>query len=97
MAEQPNEQKQQVQVKASDEDLKGKYSNTAQVLHTKEEFVMDFLSVFPPTGTLNARVIVSPAHFKRFVKAMEGNLKKYEEKFGKIDEVKETEQKIGFV
>ena len=90
-------QQRQVQIKASDEDLKGKYSNTAQVLHTKEEFVMDFLSVFPPTGTLNSRIIMSPGHYKRFAKALSENLKKYEDKFGKIDETKEDDQKIGFM
>lgn len=90
-------QQRQVQIKASDEDLKGKYSNSAQVLHTKEEFVMDFLNVFPPTGTLNARVIMSPGHYKRFAKALGENLKKYEDKFGQIDEAKGDEQKIGFM
>ena len=88
---------QQAQIKASDKVLKGRYSNTAQVLHTKEEFVMDFLNVFPPSGTLNARVIVSTGHFKRIAKAMNENLKKYEEKFGKIDESKEDDEKIGFM
>jgi hypothetical protein len=32
-----------------------------QVMHTQEEFVLDFLNMFPPTGTLNARIIVSPS------------------------------------
>ena len=50
--------KQQIQIKASDEKIKGEYSNVMQILHTKEEFVCDFLNVFPPTGTLNSRVIV---------------------------------------
>jgi len=51
---QPN-QNQQVQIKATDEKLKGEYSNAMQILHTKEEFVLDFLNIFPPTGTLNSR------------------------------------------
>jgi hypothetical protein len=80
------ESSKQVQIKATDDKLKGEYSNVMQILHTKEEFVMDFLNVFPPTGTLNARMIVSPGHFKRMAKAMQDNLKKYEEKFGKIKE-----------
>lgn len=96
----PNQQpknKQQVQIKANDDELKGKYANSMQVMHTKEEFVVDFLNVFPPTGTLNARVIISPGHFKRVVRALGENLKKYEEQFGKIDETKDKEQKIGFM
>jgi hypothetical protein len=90
-----NQKPQQVQIKATDEKLKGEYSNLAQIMHTKEEFVIDFLNVFPPTGTLNARIIVSPGHFKRMMKAMEENMKKYEANFGKVEE-SEAPQGIGF-
>lgn len=85
----------QIQIKATDEKLKGDYSNVMQIMHTKEEFVMDFLNVFPPTGTLNSRIIVSPGHFKRMVKAVQENLEKYESTFGKIEE-SEAPQSIGF-
>jgi hypothetical protein len=90
----PNNQNQ-IQIKATDEKLKGEYSNLAQIMHTKEEFVIDFLNIFPPTGTLNARIIVSPGHFKRMVKAMEENMKKYEANFGAVVE-SEAPQGIGF-
>ena len=93
---QPQPNQQQVQIKATDEKLKGDYSNMASITHNKEEFWLDFLSVFPPAGTLNARVIVSPGHFKRMVKAMEENLKKYETSFGKIEEAGEPKATIGF-
>ena len=43
-------QNNQIQIKASDEKMKGEYSNVLQILHTKEEFVLDFLNIFPPTG-----------------------------------------------
>jgi hypothetical protein len=88
-------QAQQINIKATDEKLKGEYSNLAQIMHTKEEFVIDFLNIFPPTGTLNARIIVSPGHFKRMVKAMEENMKKYEGSFGPVAESEEP-QGIGF-
>lgn len=88
---------QQIQIKATDEKMKGEYSNLAKILHTKEEFVIDFLNVFPPTGSLNGRIIMSPGHFKRMAKAMGENLKKFEEKFGKIEEAAGPEgNKIGF-
>ncbi len=92
----PSQNKQQqIQIKATDEKLKGEYSNVMQIMHTKEEFVMDFMNIFPPTGTLNSRIIVSPGHFKRMAKAMDENLKKYETSFGKIAE-SEAPQSIGF-
>lgn len=81
----------QIQIKASDEKLKGEYSNAVQIMHTKEEIVLDFFNVFPPTGTLNSRVILSPGHFKRMIKAMQDNLEKYENSFGKIEESKAPE------
>jgi len=67
-----------------------------QILHTREEFVLDFMNIFPPTGTLNSRVIVSPGHFKRMVKAMEENLKKYEESNGNVEEAEGPKNTIGF-
>ncbi|MDP3957285.1 MAG: DUF3467 domain-containing protein [bacterium] len=86
----------QVQIKATDEVLRGLYSNMANILHTKEEFVIDFMNVFPPTGTLNARVIVSPGHFKRMVAAMAENLKKYEGQFGNVAASEAPSTTIGF-
>lgn len=73
-----------MQIKASDATVKGEYANMMQVMHTQEEFVLDFLNVFPPTGTLNSRVIVSPGHMKRIVAALADNLAKYEKQFGSV-------------
>jgi hypothetical protein len=85
MAETTERSQMKVQVKADDATLRGAYANMANILHTKEEFVIDFLNIFPPNGTLNARVILSPAHFKRMVMAMTANLKKYEGQFGEVE------------
>jgi hypothetical protein len=80
----PQEQNQQMQIKITDEILKGVYANAMQVLHTQDEFVMDFMDIFPPNGIVNARVIVSPANMKRIIEALQENLKKYEEQFSEI-------------
>ncbi|RJR20736.1 MAG: DUF3467 domain-containing protein [Desulfobacteraceae bacterium] len=64
--------------------LGGVYSNNMVVAHTKEEFIMDFLMLAPPSGTVAARIIVSPSHMKRIIKALNENLSKYEEQFGLI-------------
>jgi len=50
------------------------------------EFLIDFLNVFPPEGVVNARVIVSPGHLKRMIRALTDNLGRYEGKFGPIVE-----------
>lgn len=87
---------QQIQVKASDEVLRGVYANAAQVQHTREEFVLDFLNIFPPSGTLNSRVIVSPSHMKRIVAALSDNLGKYEAQFGSVTPSEAPTGSIGF-
>jgi len=89
-------QAQQIQIKASDEALRGLYSNMANILHTKEEFVIDFMNVFPPTGTLNARIIVSPGHMKRIINALADNFSKYETQFGKVETSEAPTGTIGF-
>ena len=62
----------------------GVYSNNMAVSHTREEFIMDFLMIAPPSGAVNARVIVSPSHIKRIIKALDENMTRYEEKFGTV-------------
>jgi len=71
----------------------GVYSNLAMITHRKEEFVFDFLFVQPQGGTkgeavamLRSRVIASPGHTKRVLRALEENLRRYEAQFGPIEE-----------
>ncbi|HVY68251.1 MAG TPA: DUF3467 domain-containing protein [Patescibacteria group bacterium] len=87
---------QQLQVKIADEVLQGVYANLAQVAHTPEEFFIDFMNVLPPHGIVGARVIMSPAHFKRMVAAMQDNLQRYEAEFGAVGAPALPEKKIGF-
>ena len=94
-----------IQIIADDEDLKGRYANLMSVSHTGEEFVLDFFAVTPSSGgtargALVARVVTSPAHFKRIVSALDDNLAKYESQFGEIDEprgVLPDPDDVGFV
>ena len=74
----------------------GVYANNMVVSHTKEEFILDFIMVAPPTGTVTARVIVSPGHMKRVLEALRDNLSKYEKSFGTIQIAEEPKGKIGF-
>lgn len=86
---QPNPN-QQLNIKIDDKTLKGVYANAMGVSHSKEEFVLDFMNIYPwqRTGVVTARVITSPGHIKRIYRALEDNLKKYEDKHGKIEEAK---------
>ncbi len=72
----------------------GVYSNNMVVTHTKEEFILDFLMVLPPAGTVTSRVIVSPGHMKRILVALQDNISKYEHNFGTIQIAEEPKGKI---
>jgi hypothetical protein len=78
--------KRQLPVKMPDDVLPGVYSNQMMVSHTREEFLLDFMNLFPPQGVVNARVIVSPGHLKRMIGALQENLGRYEARHGPIIE-----------
>ena len=80
---------QEVGIKITDEILRGVYANNMVVAHTKEEFFVDFINVIPPQGIVTARVIISPGHMKRIIKALSENISKYEKKFGEVAEAPE--------
>lgn len=91
------QQKQEMKVDFPANLRGGVYCNNMLVLHTKEEFIMDFMMMAPPTGSVTARVIMSPGHLKRTIMALQDNLKKYEKKFGKVKEaVVPTKREMGF-
>lgn len=79
-----DEPAQGVDVKISDEELKGRYSNLLRVTHTREEFILDFINLAPPQGVVTARVISSPGHAKRIIQALQTNLAQYEKTYGVI-------------
>lgn len=79
-------EKQEISIKVSDDVLKGTYSNLIMISHTVGEFLLDCMTVFQPKGIIGARVIISPGHAKRLLKALQENIARYEKAFGKIQE-----------
>ena len=76
-------------IKIADDELKGRYSNLLRITHTREEFLLDFINLVPPQGIVCARIVTSPGHMKRIVKALAANLARYEEAHGTIAEAQE--------
>jgi hypothetical protein len=76
-------------VKIGDEELKGRYSNLLRITHTREEFILDFINLVPPQGVVTARIVTSPGHLKRIIRALAGNLERYEQTYGSIPEAEE--------
>lgn len=76
-----------IEIKLSDELAGGVYANNMVVTHTREEFVLDFLAVFhPKAGVVASRVVLSPGHLKRVVRALSENLARYEAQHGVLQE-----------
>jgi len=78
----------QIQIDIDDAIAQGAYSNLVLLNHNDNEFVLDFAYVQPtaPRARVRARIISSPRHAKRLLRALEQNLRRYEERFGRIDE-----------
>src|SRR5512136_1726440 len=79
------------------EDADGEYSNVALVTYSKAEFVIDFARMMPgvPAASLKARIILSPHRVKSLIAALEGQVKSYETKFGKLED-SDPQASIGF-
>ncbi len=91
-------EEKKIDIKVDEEIARGNYSNVAAIRHTREEFIFDFAFVFPdgPMGRLLSRLILSPAHAKRFREALQSNISRYEENFGPIVS-SEPPPTVGFV
>jgi hypothetical protein len=85
-----------IEVRMPDDMQAGVFANNMVISHTKEEFVLDFMMVAPPTGTVTARVIVTPGHMKRILAAFKENVARYEKAHGKIEAGPAPKQKLGF-
>jgi len=80
------DQKNQINIELSEEVAEGTYANLAMIAHSNSEFVIDFIRMMPgtPKAKVKSRIIVTPEHAKRLMKALQDNVKKYEENFGTI-------------
>lgn len=89
---------QQINIQATSDDLKGKYSNGMQVTQTPNEFILDFLVLNPiqNLGAVAARLFVSPGHLKSIISVLNKSLKDFETKFGQVKAVDEPRGEMGF-
>ncbi len=94
------EQKQQISIELPDELAEGTYANFAVITHSPAEFVMDFIRVLPGTkkSRVHARLIMAPQNAKALLRALEENIRRYEERHGEIRSAGKEEpgKQIGF-
>ncbi len=86
MAEQQKHEEQQLNIELSEEMAEGVYANLAVITHSNAEFIVDFINVMPgiPKAKVKSRIILTPQHAKRLMKALADNIKKFESVNGPI-------------
>ena len=83
--------KNQLNIEIDEKVAEGMYANLAIINHSVSEFVVDFVNVMPgtPKAKVKLRIILTPQHAKRFMKALAENIKRFESGHG---EIKDYEQ-----
>ena len=80
-------EEQKLQINLAPEVAEGTYANLAIISHSSSEFVIDFVRTMPGVKAANvkSRIILTPEHAKRLLFALQDNISKYENQFGKIE------------
>ena len=81
--------KKGLNIELSEEISSGVYSNLAIINHSISEFVVDFIQVMPgmPKAKVKSRIVLTPQHAKRFMKALMDNVNNYESQNGAIKDL----------
>lgn len=88
----------QLNIEITEEIAEGTYANLAIITHSHAEFVIDFVNVMPgtPKSKVKSRIIFTPQHAKRFMKALADNVQKYESLNGSIKDLEEVQMPLNF-
>ncbi len=76
----------QLNIELPEDVADGVYSNLAVITHSHAEFILDFIRIMPgmPSAKVKSRVVLTPQHTKRLLKAIQDNIKKFEALHGEI-------------
>jgi uncharacterized protein (DUF1778 family) len=93
-----SEKDQSINVEIDEKTAEGIYSNLAVINHSASEFVVDFVSIMPatPKAKVKSRVILTPEHAKKLVKALQNNISNFESVHGEIKEYQQPTIPINF-
>ena len=91
-------QNNQMNIEITDEIAEGIYANLAIITHSQAEFVLDFISVMPgmPKNKVKSRIIMTPFHTKRLMKALTENVQRFEQANGEIVDLEQVEMPMHF-
>ena len=91
------ENNNQLNIELDETVAQGTYANLAVITHSSSEFILDFVRIMPglPKSKVQSRIILTPEHAKRLLRALQDNIQKYESNFGQI-EVQSNKLPINF-
>ncbi len=92
MADDSKVEKKQISVELPEDVADGIYSNMAVISHSSTEFILDFLRIMPnsPKAKVKSRIILTPEHAKRLLRALADNVEKFEEQMGQSENSSES-------
>jgi hypothetical protein len=92
------QQEQQLNIELTEEMSDGVYSNLVIITHSFAEFVFDFVNVMPnvPKAKVKSRVVMTPQHAKRLMRALVENVKRFEAQNGVIQEQEQVNMPFNF-
>lgn len=88
----------ELNIEISEEVAEGQYANLAIITHSHAEFVIDFVNVMPgtPKSKVKSRIVLTPQHAKRLMKALADNVQKFESVNGTIKDLEEMQIPLNF-
>lgn len=98
MADSNKNKKGQINIELDEKVAQGIYSNLAIINHSQSEFVVDFITIMPgvPKSKVKSRIVLTPQHAKRFLKALNDNVKRFENAHGKIKDFEQPTIPLNF-
>lgn len=90
--------KGQINIELDEQTAQGTYSNLAIINHSVSEFVVDFVNIMPgaPKSKVRSRIILTPQHAKRFLKALGENVNRFEQMHGEIKDYEQPPIPLNF-
>jgi hypothetical protein len=87
-----------INIELDPEMAQGTYSNLAIINHSASEFVVDFINIMPgaPKAKVRSRIILTPQHAKRFLKALGENVQRFEAAHGEINDYEQPPIPLNF-
>ena len=89
---------QPINIEIGEKEAEGIFSNFVLIAHSPSEFIIDFARILPglPKAKVFSRIVMTPQHAMLLRDALDDNIKKFEDRFGKIKLISKEEDIKGF-